>query len=105
MGQHEQLTIDLDGIQAWGTSLDNVRGGIDQPVEFASCDDQLGTDPASGTVQNAMVDFDRAWKDGRAVIDSYMSALSKMCNDTVTRIKALDHSLAQTPIPHHRPDI
>jgi hypothetical protein len=94
VGQHEQLAIDLEGIQAWGASLDNVRMGIDQPVEFQSCDDELGTDPASMAVQNALIDFDKAWKDGRTVIDSYMTALSKMCDNTVATIRALDHSLA-----------
>jgi len=105
VASHEQLAIDLEGIQAWGNALNNVRTGIDQPVEFASCEDQLGTDPASNAVQSALVDFDRAWKDGRTVIDSYMTALSKMCDDTVAKIRELDHSLALPPTPHHRPDI
>ncbi|GAA1968763.1 hypothetical protein [Catenulispora subtropica] len=104
MASHAQLAIDLEGIQDWGNALNNVRSGIDQPVEFSSCDDQLGTDPASMAVQNALADFDRAWKDGRAVVDSYMSALSRMCDDTVARIRQLDHSLVP-PTPHHRPDI
>ncbi|GAA2057745.1 hypothetical protein GCM10009839_79090 [Catenulispora yoronensis] len=103
MASHEQLVIDLGGIQDWGNALSSVRSGIDQPVEFASCDDQLGTDAASNAVQNALVDFDTAWKEGRTVIDSYMSALSKMCDDTVAKIRAMDTSLA--PAPHHRRDL
>ena len=96
VGQHEQLAIDLDGIQSWGTSLDNVRRSIDQPVSFGSRDEELGTDPASSAVQNALIDFDRAWRDGRTVIDSYMTALSKMCDDTVAKIRSLDHTLARS---------
>jgi hypothetical protein len=98
---HAQLAIDLDGIQAWGQALTSVRLGIDQQVAFAPGDDQLGPDPASVTVQRALTDFDTAWKQGREIIDSYMVALSKMCDDTVAKIRELDHSLAP-PVVHHR---
>lgn len=100
MADHHQLAIDLDGIQNWGGALNGVRMGMDQPVGFPAGRDQLGTDPASTAVQAGLAYFDQAWDVGRTVIDSYMTALSKMCDDTVAKIRQLDQSLAPPPPPH-----
>ena len=96
VASHEQLAIDLEGIQDWGTALNGVRIGM-QPVAPAS-GDHLGTDPASTAVETGLAYFDQAWSVGCTIIDSYMAALSKMCDDSVAKIRQLDASLA--PQPH-----
>ena len=102
MASHDQLAADLDGIESWGSALDNVREGLDTPVTLTG-DDQIGSDPASTTVQSALSDFDSSLTTARSIIDSYMVALSRMCKDTAAKIREMDHSLAR-PL-HHRPDI
>src|SRR5690348_3914026 len=100
----DQLAIDLAGIEAWGAALNNVRSGMDQRVAPSASGDSLGPDTASATVANALGDFDTAWNTGRQVIDSYMIALSKMCDETASRIRATDRSLALPPQHHRRDD-
>lgn len=98
----DQLAIDLDGIEAWGAALENVRSGLDERVAPSASGDSIGSDTSSTIVSTALSDFDTAWNTGRQVIDSYMVALSKMCTETAARIRATDKALALPP-HHHNP--
>lgn len=95
-----RLNADLDALELFAAQLDVTRSQFDATgTNISGAAAGLG----SPKVSSALEDFDRRWRAGREVLDSYFNALSKMVGDSAETLRRKDAELAQIRLVRHRP--
>jgi hypothetical protein len=97
-GMAEQLQADTASLDDFGTRLDVAR------VDFSVATNGAASFPAGSNTQNPSVDAglaDFASKSGRSlnIIDSYFTALAKMCHVSAEILRQQDAALAKKVQP------
>lgn len=85
------LQVDYQGLENFLDALGNAQIAFDtggQPVD--DYDKRMGP----SVVEDALHDFLQRWNTGRAAIDSYFAALTKMVNGSIEALKKVDKDLA-----------
>ncbi|MBV9026217.1 MAG: hypothetical protein JO362_21060, partial [Streptomycetaceae bacterium] len=66
MGGPDRLKVDLDGLEQFASTLENIRKTMDGTRKLF---DDYAADLGSAKVARALDDFDSNWSDGRKEID------------------------------------
>jgi hypothetical protein len=86
----DQLRVDLDGLEDFSRRLDSVRDRMNGTRSMIDgYDGQIG----AGSVEQALDEFERNWKDGRKQIDGHLEGLAKMARLAVTELRKADQEL------------
>ena len=85
------LQLDLDALAVFADDLDRVRGQWDGSAQTLDPPIGLGGSP---DLTGVMADFSQTWARAATSIDTFITSLSAMCRDTVTKFQSTDHSLA-----------
>ena len=85
------LQLDLDGISTFADQVDRIRGQWEGSA--LTLDPPIGLGGES-QLTDLMTEFTAAWAKAATSIDSFISVLSSMCRDSVTRFQQTDGALA-----------
>ena len=89
----DQLSVDLDALDSFGTRLDNIKQALDSSHgTIDSFDDAYGSDK----VRDAMHHFEGHWRDGRKHVENTAGTLASMAHESVTAYRKSDGDLAKT---------
>lgn len=87
-----KLLVDLMGLGELQNDLSTVHSTLEQAHKRVDAsDDEIG----SGTVQNALHDFDHRWGDKRDKISESTKALADMLSSSIETYTETDEQLAQ----------
>ncbi|GAA2053840.1 hypothetical protein GCM10009839_72270 [Catenulispora yoronensis] len=89
----DQLQVDYDGLENFSDALGNAQIAFDSSGQSAT--DYTGRMGAKN-VEDALHDFVQRWSTGRATIDSYFDALTKMVDGSIAELKKMDKHLADS---------
>jgi len=88
-----KLLVDLMGLGELQNDLTTVHSTLEQAHKRVDAsDDEIG----SGTVQNALHDFDHRWGDKRGKISESTKALADMLSSSIETYTETDEKLAQS---------
>jgi hypothetical protein len=88
----DQLTVDLDALDTFGSRLDAIKSALDSSHStIDSYDDAF----ASDKVRDAMHHFESHWRDGRKHVENTAGTLASMAHESVTAFRKSDNDLAQ----------
>lgn len=90
MGGHDRLKVDLDGLEQFASTLENVRKTMDGTRKLF---DSYTGDLGSSKVADALDDFDSNWHDGRKEINGQLQGLAKMADGAVKSLRQTDAKL------------
>jgi hypothetical protein len=87
----DRLSVDLDGLEAFGSRLDTIKQQLDSSRHIIdSYDDAYGSDK----VRDAMHHFESHWRDGRKHVEDTAGALANMTHESVKAFHQSDQDLA-----------
>jgi hypothetical protein len=89
----DQLAVDLDALDAFGSRLDNIKHALDSSH---STIDSYENDYGSDQVRGAMHHFEKHWRDGRKHVENTADTLASMAHESVTAFRKSDDDLAKT---------
>lgn len=90
MGGSDRLNVDLDGLEQFSSTLENIRKTMDGTRNLF---DAYSADMGSGKVTSALDHFDSNWHDGRKEIDGKLQSLSQMADKAVQQFRSADTQL------------